>query len=86
MSLVEVKDLSISFGEREVVHAISLSIDPGQRVGVVGGKADRAKASPLCRLLTCCPKAQKQAAKLCAMCQLARACAASILAWCFKNP
>ncbi len=36
MSLVEVKDLSISFGAREVVHAISLSIAPGQRVGVVG--------------------------------------------------
>ncbi|GLQ17705.1 dipeptide ABC transporter ATP-binding protein [Maritalea porphyrae] len=36
MSLVEVKDLSISFGDHAVVHAISLSIDPGQRVGVVG--------------------------------------------------
>ena len=36
MSLVEVKALHISFGEREVVSDIDLSITPGQRVGVVG--------------------------------------------------
>jgi peptide/nickel transport system ATP-binding protein len=36
MSLVEVKDLSIGFGDHTVVHQMSLSITPGQRVGVVG--------------------------------------------------
>jgi len=36
MSLVEIKNLSIKFGDYTVVHDISLSIAPGQRVGVVG--------------------------------------------------
>jgi len=36
MSLVDVNGLSVRFGPREVVHDISLSIAPGQRVGVVG--------------------------------------------------
>lgn len=36
MSLVEVKNLVVRFGDYEVVKNISLSIAPGQRVGVVG--------------------------------------------------
>lgn len=35
-SLVEVKDLRVSYGRREVVHGVSFRVDPGQIYAVVG--------------------------------------------------
>src|SRR5206468_12407468 len=39
MSLLEVKDLSIHFGPREVVDSVSFSLDAGQKLALVGESA-----------------------------------------------
>src|SRR5205823_6835360 len=39
MSLLEVRDLSIYFGPRKVVDSVSLSLDAGEKVALVGESA-----------------------------------------------
>jgi len=39
MSLLEVKDLSIYFGQRKVVDNVSLSLDAGEKLALVGESA-----------------------------------------------
>jgi len=39
MSLLEVRDLSISFGARQVVDNVSFSLDAGEKLALVGESA-----------------------------------------------
>ena len=39
MSLLEVKDLSIDFGARRVVHNVSFTLDAGEKLALVGESA-----------------------------------------------
>jgi len=51
--LLNIEDLSIAFGGREVVHNLSLTISPGETLGLVGesGSGKSATALALLRLL-----------------------------------
>ncbi|WP_263382539.1 ATP-binding cassette domain-containing protein [Granulicella arctica] len=51
--LLEVTDLSIAFGEHQAVHSLSLSIAPGETLGLVGesGSGKSATSLALLRLL-----------------------------------
>ena len=52
MPLLEVKDLHVAYGELEVVRGISLAIEPGEIVTILGsngaGKTTTCAASPGC--------------------------------------
>ena len=39
MSLLEVRDLSIDFGSRRVVHNVSFNLDAGEKLALVGESA-----------------------------------------------
>lgn len=52
-SLLSVRDLRVTFGEREVIHGVDLDIRPGERVAIVGqsGSGKSTVVSAILRLL-----------------------------------
>jgi peptide/nickel transport system ATP-binding protein len=56
--ILRVEDLSIRFGEREVVHKISFEIAPGETLGLVGESGSGKSATSLALLRLLPPEAQ----------------------------
>ena len=91
MSLVEIENLTVDFGGKPAVSALSLSIEKGERFGIIGesGSGKSLTALAIAGLL---PDAARvsgairfDGAPLPADEKPWRGCAGSALAWCFRS-